>query len=334
MKNRQNRIRRLIRPLVAPIQFLPPSIPLDWVYISLITAFLAMIILGRGYETVYFPSSARQPWLNSLTFILDPMAIQLSLAALIAWLTYRYLSRVTVGASSRSLQVFFWFVSFSWIILLLAFLTLVEKVALENVFFYENIGDPLGEPWLASIVDEVEGAVSTFLLSLSGRHPADLVSRNLDVPSGDTMRQVFLFYLTVWITSQRDFLAKARVSSRVRIIVHLANVVALSWVIFSRIYRGEHSVFGVAVGIGVATILFWTLLTGLYTVSPRYHSQYRSIFLRDLGGATFVFSFMFYYYSNHAGRWLVYSVVIVSFFLILSVLPPLWKNRGNPQRHD
>jgi uncharacterized membrane protein len=140
-----------------------------------------------------------------------------------------------------------------------------------------------------------------------------------DVPSGFALRQLILFYLTVWIAKQRPD-DEGWLSRRQRWVVHGVNSAALVFVFFSRVYRANHTFFAMTVAVGVATFLFGSFLAIVYSLSPVYRERDRS-FLAETFAAYLAFALVFFTYSNDVGKWLTASVVILSVLSIAYVIP-------------
>ena len=301
----------LSRLLSAPTRLLPERLPRVFLYAAFVASFVLLVFYDSRYSQVTYPVGWRTSFLNSLTYLIDPLLLHFLGLILYGYLRWRYLAlyHPEERASVRFV------LSLGAPLLLLVVSFALEHTVLKPAFRYPRPGQqlqPLGEPWLTTWIRAVGRLVLTPLTRLLPIAFSQPGSGMQDVPSGFALRQLILFYLTVWIAEQpkqsRD--GKVWLTGRGRGIVHVLNSVALVFVIFSRVYRANHTFFAMTVAAGVATFLFWSFLAVLYSFSPKHRERYRSL-LSETFAAYLAFAVAFFAYANDVGRWLIFSVVIL-----------------------
>jgi hypothetical protein len=177
---------------------------------------------------------------------------------------------------------------------------------------------PLGDPWLTLLAKSVLHWCINLLNQISFLHTLNIfegISEFQDVPSGFALRQMLLFYLTIWITEQKVE-DKSWLAKKQRVIIHASGWVSLLYVVFSRLYRANHSLFAMTVAPATSIIILLPLFSIMYAISPKYRESYRSLITETI--ATYLaFAFVIFTYSNEMEIWVVFTVVLI---LVISIV--------------
>lgn len=306
------------------------ALPGTLLHVSIALALFLTAIAGMdAIREFLFP---RVPWLDNLTEIGDVALIQLLSAAicailLAAWLFPR-LKRRAVGnrqigeilsdrPHARPAVVTLMVVAS----LILAGLTITFLLAVEyglevNVF-KPNFDtprplNPLPPSWALAWAEKLAG--------IDRDSPAHMLSEG--APSGWVLRQWWLLLFQLIIA--RSLRARADIASRARRLLYALDAFAIAAVVFvafARVYRRDHYLFDVLLGVGVGNWSFWLGAWGLSRFPrfvPRESERYTtSIVVSLLPQVCF-----FFLYSASSYRWVLVTVVLLPIIAILN-----WKYR-------
>ena len=285
------------------LSLLLPTLPQTLSLTALLVAWVLMTLGGLSLHAWRYPDALRYPMLDSLSYWLDPLFVQGSSVVFVAGVLTQYQAKTVHGKMTLLIRLLLFF---KWTFLL--FLCLVITLGLERSVFKPvfslprplQASDPLGETWLT-------GAIGN-------------MGESSDVPSGYAIRQITLFLFSLWVVSQPDFPPMGRLSARgAQLCVVSVSGLATVWVCFSRVYRLNHSLLAITVAVGVASMLFWTLLCAAYVVFGALKTWYKGL-VSEIFLFYVPYALVFAYYSNEADEWLVVSLVFISLLFILRVI--------------
>lgn len=296
--------------LQTPIRLLPEHLPRTIIYGSFLAAFLLIIFFNNRFSDITYPVFWRHELLDKATFFFDPLLCHLLGIILAGILANLYLKNVH-STEPRYVRLL---MAYGLPILLLLLIYLLGNYVLKPSFAYSRpgaIAEPLHDPWITSLVENLL--------------PVDLGEDIQDVPSGFATRQVVLFYLVIWLSSQHKKDNSPLLTHKQEIIVLSINFFLVFFVLFSRIYRANHSFFAIVVAIGLATLLFWIFLSIVYSL--KYGKRARFI-LAETFGAFVPMAFVFLTYSEAPDKWAYFSLVILVITSIVYVLAGLNSLKG------
>lgn len=235
-----------------------------WSFITYIIAFILMVSAKFINVNTSFPPELRNTFVNSATDFFDPSAIQgvtLIVVCLIIWLNHRpkQPSSKTPPLSAKLILLLI------TPILLMVLLYLMEQAWLKPAFEYPRpdlAAEPLGDPWLTNfVIDIIKRVITSAALELSPYQ---------DIPSGFIMRQSLLTYLGIWFIHKLD-LSRASTQKWCRLIL----VISFLWVVFSRVYRANHTWLSAIVAVSFITAFFWTFLFFIQVLTSSNSPNYK-----------------------------------------------------------
>jgi hypothetical protein len=279
-------------------------------YASLLAGLLGMAALGNKY--FHSRQFGRAHALDVATYWLDPFLCQLICMVLVAWLLVRFWLMRSVPGRRPSL----WIQALCLVMIVFVVEIVLETLVLKPTFHYARPPNPLGEPWLASAVRHVQAA-------FMGRSGNSTGSNETSCPSGYALRQFWYLLLTFSCLRLRRPPTEQSVEEmcpaetvQVEPMVPLAGqnawalalLLALSaFVLFSRVYRREHTLFDIGVTMGVASYSYWLVYS---VVAVVVHGTSHKVVLTDMGAASLLFLPIFFFYSGSA-IWSVAGILVI-----------------------
>lgn len=304
------------------------ALPGTLLHVTIAVALFLTAIAGvDAIREFLFP---RVAWLDNLTEIADVALIQLLSAAvsailLAAWLFPRLKRRALGNSHIRDilsdrpharLAITTLVVVAGLILAGLAItLLLAAEYGLEVRIFKPCFDTPrplapLPPSWGMAWVEKLRGT--------DRDSPAHLLQGG--APSGWVLRQWWLLLLQMAVV--RSLRGRANVASRARGVLSALEafaIVAVVFVAFSRVYRRDHYLFDVLLGVGVGNWSFWLLAWGLSCIPPfcpRESERYTtSIVISLLPQVCF-----FFLYSASSYRWVMLTVVLLPIIAFLNWL--------------
>lgn len=240
------------------------------IYFDIFLGLVLMTILSlKQLQGLEIPATQ---FLDSLTYYLDPLLVQaITCVALlvVAWLVMR-------NVTSFSLLAL-------WLVGGLLLATVLEQYILKAAFGYIREASNYTQPWLVRYV------VS----------PA----RQLSVPSGFTLRQTYLLiFLFHFLRPSQAGISGYRGTG-----VFSLMTVASAYVVFNRLYRGDHYLLDVGIGILIGIVWYWMWTTFTVNLLSRDPKD-------DLSGdfffPAFASMFVLLFFCRDSGLWLVFLGIL------------------------
>jgi membrane-associated phospholipid phosphatase len=286
--------------LFGPLMCLP-SVPLELFTLSIIISVeLTVIITVMGVAFNQSLIGIRTPFLNSLTYqwFFDPITWHFVVGILASFLIF------TQAQYIRGADLWSRIIASGIPFVLIVLVFLVGDLLIKPAYAVDRLLNPLPEPILVSFFDR---------LIESGPPKAD------SMPSGFVMRQVSLFYLVTWIVIQMKYTKKW-----IRIGCEAISILGLLIVVFSRIYRGAHSLLDVSAAIGVGTLIFWIIMLPPFNIITLRRFYIHKIRLCELVAGILILFLIFLGFSNNASaliKLFIYSMIVIG--VVFSVSPIL-----------
>lgn len=276
------------------------GIPLDFsdklYYVSLAMGLLTMATLSLGlFNTEILIARARESYvgqsLDLVFWILDPIFFHLLTFFSVLFVMYviasherkvsnvfRLLFRVGVGL------VFFFVTAYA-----------LESLVIKKVFYHPRPPIKTVEPILTPALEDFLSSAKTYALETIGFEVSSEEMNDHawgDVPSGFTTRQVILFMILMLLVERLS-----RVEYQTKLIKFLlcANIFALIWTPLSRVYTGDHSMFGIGMGVGTGIFVFWLVTIPLFVLVNRGEPK-RFLYEFPIAGMTYLL--ILYCYSG------------------------------------
>lgn len=312
-------------------------------YISILASLTLMITLTRpalqNYRCPHFYL------LDTLTYLIDPLLLNAISLLLLAYSVYMCFAH---KKDLKQFQRYIWSIAIPGIVVLLAYF--LGDELLKHVFVHERppVEHQLGEPWLTRLVVPHErvgltSCPSGFVfrqlfilltcLLLCNQNPSTLVrSRRMDSfitilnqsyariksrlqgkePTHIRPHQRFD---TICTTLKLDYEHTAKIAF-VNWCIILSQIFIFLFILFSRFYRGAHSLSDIGISLGSATYLFWIFVSILL-----WKKQVDRRFVPDMEYVSLVYLPLFYFYSMSAVVWICTAFVIISGLSLMYIYP-------------
>jgi hypothetical protein len=279
----------------AAADFVPPLGYEVFLHSSVIA--IALLIVFSLPDFNVFQVGTEGNFVEKLTFWLDPLllnAVGVILASIII-----FFGCFDSGHSCRARCTF----AFALPSALLVFAYGLTYVVLKPSFAYAASHNHLPPPLLFSKMGiDLEGTSAT--------------------PSGSILSQIFMIYLGIayfrgfrhW---KREFPAEDLAGHKIERLCLGLLIFTFFVLAFTRIYRGFHTVFDVAITVGVATYLFWLM----FYVIARYLSRVHPAAPKALASTTIINIPLFLFYSQDAHWWIGIFVAVIWILGIVQIMP-------------
>ena len=261
-----------------------PLVSYNVFFFSLVVSTFIMLVFSMPvFHELTFGSQGT--FLDTITYIVDPLLLHvlgIACTAILIW--YR------VSLKNRWKK---FLLSICLPSLLLLFVYGLTELVFKPSFAILRPAEHLTAPWL------------TALIGMGKKGMAD------SCPSGFVVRQSFLFFLGLSFYRRYQPSVKSE-AKLIEYVAFLFLIFSTIFIVFSRVYRGFHSVFDVAVAICVSCYTFWLLFYILGSFVNRLPRNATS----GIVAVTFVLLPIFLYYSQDA-HWL--ALIGIGLFWIIGL---------------
>jgi hypothetical protein len=248
-------------------------------FTMVVSVFTMLVLLVFGSSAHEYATEGTL--LDTLTYYADPIfghLLGVACVAITIWFGTAHL------CTKRTRRLIFCFCMPCLAVLLLYIFGLV---VLKPSFAYDRPAQHLNVPWLTAIVRADESSIRD------------------SCPSGFVLRQMFL--LMIGLVFYRGFRTNVKASQKGIGIERSSLMILLLLLIFvgfSRVYRGFHTAYDVAISISVSCYLFWLF----YYLAGVFLSRLPRNMTSGIAAGSCIFVPIFLYYSQDAHWWALIGI--------------------------
>jgi len=214
-----------------------PLVNRNMLYFSFFSALLLLILLSSKFFQYSLPHNI---FINRLTYILDPLILQLFSFLLLIILAFKFIYKPDKNEIAHKTS-FLYYVLFLFILLFSEII--LEFFVLKPSFHFNRPAKSMEESFFINFLIHNK-LIKNFISGKNGS----------SAPSGFTLRQIFIFYSYLILHIQNN---KSINFKRIKNITISLYSILMVIICLSRIYRNAHSFFDIGLGIGIGTLIFW-----------------------------------------------------------------------------